>query len=144
MKRLFLLVIGICFLLSACALNLPSKCEQITEPSMLCQMAEEHQVRLEDIGNILIVANAVAIGEGLYTREQAIEVMMDLKYILENPVSYLFFKGEVEKTLIKYPGLFEVAQIYMTELTSPQIMYSTDREMLSNWLGDRIAGLEAL
>lgn len=148
MKKTFIAVIGICLLLSACITTMPSKCDTLTEPSLLCQIAQDKGVRLEDVGNILIVANAVAIGEGLYSRKDAARVLKELEVILEDPISYIVFHKAITSRLNKYPGLFEVAMIYLDAMISTsargQFMYKADQAMLQAWIHDRITGLEAI
>lgn len=121
----------------------PSICETITEPSLLCDLSEKSGVRLEDIGNGLVIANAVAIGQGLYTKDQALKVMQEIRSILDNPVSYAFFKSGVYEKVKAYPGLIEVAEIYFEELgAKTQIMYRVDRDILTGWMDKQIKRLE--
>ena len=117
----------------------PSICDTLTEPSQLCWLSEKYNVRLEDIGNGLIVANAVAIVQGVYTKEDAIAVMRDIRAILDNPVSYAFFKTGVDARVAFYPGLLEIATVYFSELGGvTQIMYRTDRDILIGFLDKQI------
>ena len=118
---------------------MPSVCDTIEGPSLLCDLSEKYKVRLEDIGNGLIIANAVAIGQGLYTRDQAVEVMKEIRAILDNPVSYAFFKAGVDEKVALYPGLLEIATVYFSELGGlTQIMYRTDRDILIGFLDKQI------
>ncbi|MCK5602634.1 hypothetical protein KAR91_12210 [Candidatus Pacearchaeota archaeon] len=145
MKKLLALVFTLVLLTSCATANLPSVCDNIEEgQSYLCQVAEKRDVRLEDIGNVLIVANAVSIGEGWYSGQNAIDVMREIRSALDSPVSYLYFKAKVEVTTKKYPGLLEVAEIYLGEFTSSKIMYTRDRQILIDWFDNRIERLEAI
>lgn len=136
------LLLSLCLAIGCAGLgDRPSVCDT-TEKSLLCDLSAEYGVRIEDIGNGLIIANSVAIGEGLYTREQARAVLVDLRAILDNPVSYAFFRLQVLDRVAKYPELILVAQQYFDELTTGQIMYKADRQMLCAWLDDRIEALE--
>ena len=120
----------------------PSICDTLTEPSLLCDLSAKYNVRLEDIGNGLIIANAVAIGQGFYTRDQAVEVMKEIRAILDNPVSYAFFKVGVYEKVDLYPGLLEVASVYFSELGGlTQIMYRTDRDILIGFMDKQIKTL---
>ncbi len=105
----------------------PSVCESDEGPSLLCVMAEKNGVKLEAVANALIIANAIMIGEGVYSRAQAIEVLSDLLTILERPVSYRYFRLELLNALDKYPGLILVANSYINQFTMPQIMFKRDR-----------------
>ena len=129
--------------LIGCAGQLPSVCDQITEPCRLCDLSRKYNVRLEDIGAGLIIANAVAIGEGLYTKQEALEVVQALRSILDNPVSYVYFRDEVYRYVNAYPGLLEVATAYFNDIGSlTQVMYAKDRAILSEFLDQQIQGLK--
>lgn len=144
MKKLFV-AFSLCLLLMSCVSTTqgtkPNICETNTAPSFLCEVAEAHGVTLEEVGVILIVANAVAIGEGAYSVEDAIEVLTKLRDVLENPVSYMFFRYRIEKALHNYPALFTVAEVYLDAIASPQIMHRFDRALLKSWLNQRIRDL---
>lgn len=144
MVKKLLIAVLICVLLTSCSAlqTKPGICETNTEPSFLCAVAAEHGVKLEDVGVVLIVANAVAIGEGAYSAEDAIEVLTELRDVLKNPVSYLFFRYRVKKALYKYPALFTVADVYLDAVASPQIMHPFDRALLKSWLNARIRDLK--
>lgn len=122
--------------------NLPSKCDNL-ENSLLCDISEKYEVRLEDIGNILIVANDIAIGEDLYSKDDAIRVMNELRAVLDNPVSYAFFRANIYEKINAYPGLLDIASVYFNELENvTQIMYSEDQDLLKGWLDRQISILE--
>jgi len=118
----------------------PSVCDTITEPSLLCEYSAEIGVRLEDVGTGLIVANAANIGLfKLYTTEQAVKVMKEIRAILDNPVSYAYFKGQIDQRLSQYPGLLQVAEAFFDTLgAQTQIMYRTDRDILIGFLDKQI------
>lgn len=139
------LIIIVTFIFSSCIIGkkLPSVCDKNKNVSYLCTIAEKHGVRLESIGVVLVIANAVAISEGKYTTKDALQVLKGLRSTVENPVSYLFFKAHIDQAVKKYPGLLAVADIYLDDLNFSQIMYPADRVILMSWLDARIAGLEA-
>ena len=123
----------------------PSVCEDIEQPSVLCAMVEQvggGKLKLEDIGNGLVIVNAIALAEGLYTKDEAITVLTDLRSILDNPVSYLFFQTALKKYVSAYPGLLQIANVYIDQFTITQTMYKTDRDLLISWLTTQIEGLE--
>lgn len=135
-----ILSLAILLALTACATG-PSICDD-TEDSYLCQIAEQNNVQLEDIGNVLIVANTVAIGNGRYTQAQAVEVLKEFRSRLEHPISYSFFRDTVRDRIESYPGLIEVADIYLSEFVGMyRIMYSADRTILIGWLDQQIERL---
>ena len=98
--------------------------------------------RCADIGNALIIANAIAISEGKYTKQQAVDVLTDLQALLADPIPYALFRRHVYKKIEQYPGLYEISEIYFAELAGRQMMFKADREMLIDWIGDRIRALK--
>jgi hypothetical protein len=119
--------------------TLPSVCDDLQTPSKLCEVSKKYGVRIEDIGNGLIIANAVAIGQGVYTKDEALKVMKEIRAVLDNPVSNAFFKAQVYLKVDTYPGLLEVASAYFSELGSlTQMMYAEDRRLLVGFLDQQI------
>lgn len=113
--------------------NLPSKCDVLTERSVLCELADKAGVRLEDVGNVLIVANTVAIGEGLYTKAQAQEVFKGIVRLLGGPdpdtrafITYAELRDGIMKLVNKYPGLFLIAESYLD-------MFMQKQEFITEW-----------
>ncbi len=131
------------FMVYGCAMlqGAPSVCDNLEERSLLCEAAARLGVRLEDVGNGLIIANAGAIATGQYTRDQAIEILTHLRNFAQNPVSYVLFIKEVNKMLRMYPGMLTVAESYMDLIASALPIYSTDRVLLVDWLNDQIEAL---
>lgn len=129
--------------LAGCSLaTAPSVCDSITAgDSHLCAIAGKTGVRLEDIGNTLIVANAVAIGSGAYTQDQARLVLQGLRASLDSPLSYLAMQDELRQVLSKYPGLFIVATIYLDQFGVDQVISPVDTGILKSWLDRQIATL---
>ena len=137
MKKLLLLACLIPFLF-ACG-GIPTVCDKITEPSIFCDLSKKANVRFEDVGNGLIIANAVAIGEGIYTKEQALKVMKELKLFMADPVTYAAFKAEVYLKMDKYPGLLLVAELYLGQFSGlNQPIYAADRTLIIGWLDQQI------
>lgn len=127
-------------LLFACA-NLPSVCDTMTGKSYLCDISKKYGVRLEDVGNGLIIINAVAISQGLYTKDQAKSVLEEIRALLENPITYSLFKAKVILKVDTYPGLLEVASVYFSELGMvDKTIYAADRDLLIAWI-DKQLGL---
>jgi hypothetical protein len=122
--------------------NLPSVCDDKSSPSLLCDVAEKNDIRLESAGLGIIIVNAALIGEGVYTREQAVSVLIEVRNVFEKSVSYVFARGEMNKALNKYPGMVEVASMFLNEFDSSKIMYRKDREIMITWLDNRIKSLE--
>ncbi|MCG8643228.1 MAG: hypothetical protein MI862_26115 [Desulfobacterales bacterium] len=121
--------------------NRPTVCNQIEEPSILCQVATEHGVRLEDVGNGLILVNALAISEGVYTRADARQVLSRLLDALDGSITYAVFKSRIQQATESFPGLLDVAKSYLDEFSLSNQMYDADREILQTWLTNRIKSL---
>lgn len=140
-KILICLACLLCFAVFGCTPG-PSICD-ITEPgtSILCNTAEKYDVKLEDIGNTFLIANAIAIGEGLYSRGQALKVLRDLRYLIDEDTTYLFFRKVLMKWTSNYPGLFEISMIYLGDFALDLGLYDTDRAILISWLDARILEL---
>ena len=129
---IYLLVVFVLFSVG-CGLKgiLPSECDGIAEYSFLCNLADRFDTRLEDIGNALIIVNSILIGEEIYTKEQALEISADMKDILKNPISWLAFGEELERNTEKYPGLYDVSELYIAEFSkSTEIIGEFDKEKL--------------
>ncbi len=119
--------------------KLPSACDKLTERSYLCEICKKNGVRLEDVGNGLIIANAIAIGQGLYSKADALAVFKELRAVLNDPVSYAFFKAKVDEKMARYPGLIEVAVVYFNELSAlDDVMFTGDKLLLIGWMDQQI------
>ena len=130
-------------LVSGCGImSGPSVCDDTTEASILCDLSAKAGVRLENVGNMLIIVNAVAIGEGAYSTDDALGVLEGLRGFVDNPVSYLSIKNEVVNVVSKYPGLFTLTGIYLQGFNSPAVLSEKDRRILTVWLDNRIRGLK--
>lgn len=144
-KILIILMLTTTLIFSSCSIkNLSRICDENEAPSYLCDIANKHGVELEDIGNKIIVANITAINEGYYDVEDALRVTIGVLEILENPISYLYFKAHLEAIFTKYPEMLYVVRVYIEDFVNPRIMSNKDRMILQRFFGARIAGLEIL
>lgn len=147
MKKKVIALWLLCILVVGCALftnlkNLPSVCDTL-ESSYLCAIADRLGVRLEEIGNSLIIANALIIADNQARREKALKAFKEIKALLENPISYPAFRWGVYESLERYPGLLDVADSYLSYFADFDInMYQEDRKLIVGWLDKRIAVLE--
>lgn len=143
MRRLLIITMLIMFFcLIGCATG-PSVCDSIAPgDSVLCDAVAGEEYQLEDIGNALIIANALAIGEEIYTREEAIEVCQELIELLNSPITYAKFKLGVDEELSDYPGLKDVVDLYTSDSVIDSDMYIIDRGIIIDWLTERIAEME--
>lgn len=144
-KSLCIIWIVAALLLAGCGTwlnSLPSVCDDSIEPSVLCSIAKDKGIRLENVGLAAIGLNAVLIGEGVYTREEAISVLQEIRQIFDGPVSYLFARGKIYEAIAKYPGMEDITNSLMDGFTSTKIMYDKDREIMITWLDNRITSLK--
>ncbi len=112
----------------------PSVCDDPTNTSLLCKMADHAGVRIENVATGLIIANSVAIGEGSYTRRQAVGVIEVLISALDTDISYVLFKDLVLARMERYPGLIIVADAYLSQFTIHSPMLQSDKDLLQGWL----------
>ena len=145
MKKISLiLVMFLLFLVAGCSpmFNGPSVCDDKTSPSLLCDIADNNGVRLESVGDLIIIVNMVSILGGQYTNDHAVTVLKNIRQSIEQPISYAFLKAVIEENAGGYPGLFDMANSYISELISPEIISTKDRFILIGWLDNRIIDLE--
>jgi len=117
------------------------ECNQnISNESLLKKIADDHETCLESIGNDLIISNALAIGFDMYTREEARNAVNRWIAILDTDISYKGFRKEVYDVLKKYPGMFEVADIYFMQFENFGLnpIIQDDKDMLKDWLITRV------
>jgi len=150
MKKLFILFA--LMLITACVStqNLPSVCDNETQ-SKLCDISTAHNIRLEDMGNGLIVGIALAIGTETADKEDVLKAIKQIRKSLEKqirkslelPITYDYFTSSVYEKFNRYPGLLEIAMIYFQPFSSLNIpMYQRDRQLLAGFLDREIAILE--
>jgi hypothetical protein len=134
-------------MLMGCALlsKAPSICDDLEGPSLMCEIAAKHNVRLEDIGNALVVINEIAIIEEAYSKEDAIEVLKEIRLLLDKgALSYAMFRLAVYEKAEKYAGLIEVAESYFwTFQNQRSFIYKEDRRILRDWINRQIERLQA-
>ena len=136
------MILALVFLTSCSTIGMrPSVCDDLSEPSLMCQTAAKFGVRLEDIGGALVIANTVAIASGTYSKADAVEVLSELRSGLLDPISYFAFRTNISLYVNKYPGLLEVAQMYINQFTSTNDILGTDRKLLLDWLDKQIEAL---
>jgi hypothetical protein len=138
-----------CFLIAVAMLVLvgcttmgggPSVCDTIPEgDSQLCAISIANGVRLEDAGNALTLATAVAIGEGVFTKEQAIEIYTMWMDMLNNGITYTLFGSELKNMDEKYPGMSTILLSYFEEAFGiDELISPVDKTLIQTWLQERI------
>ena len=143
MRMMFMIVL--LFLLAGFVGCLPggSVCDDKTAgPSLMCQAVEGKDYRLEDVSFGVRIASTLAMAEGVYTPEQLVKVLKDVRALLENPITYATFKFGIQEKSKTVPGLVELTSEFVDMFSSQQTMYARDRELIINYIDKRIAVLE--
>ena len=136
----FLFTLGGCATMGEWWTGRASVCDSVEGKSYLCETAEQVGIKVEDAGAIIIIANEVAIAEGLYTKDQFNEVIhfiLDtLQYTGERDLpTFEQLRAKIKEALTKYPGLVTVVQKYMDMfLNESGVIPAADREIITNWL----------
>ena len=143
------LVFVLMFFITACGNKngpglpeLPSACDTIQGPSMLCEIAAERGVNLSVVADGLGLASIVAIRKGLYTADQATKALIGLRVFMDSPVSYAALKFKIDDTIATYPYLLQTVDKYTSALVSTQIMYAEDQRLIKSWLDRLILSLQ--
>jgi len=112
----------------------------VGKDSVLCNIEKSTGVSINDIKNGLIVANAVAIGRGLYTAEEAKTVLLNIKS-MKNSMTYLSFRTLLVSTFKDYPGLFYVASQYLSlpSMLSDTLISKDDIVIIDNIIDTQIS-----
>ena len=116
-----------------------SVCEAINGGSLLCHVAEKHNMTLEQIGTIIVLVDYSAIRSGVYSKDTAINVLAQIEAVLEKPVSYAYLKQWLVGTLANKPELIEITDMFPS---SPLIMYETDRSILRGFIERHLDSLK--
>ncbi|MCP4020944.1 MAG: hypothetical protein GY729_03805 [Desulfobacteraceae bacterium] len=141
MKKIIILLLFMLFMVSCISKNLTSICDTITGPSHLCRIAENHGMRLEDIGNVFIIVNAVALSKDVYSKEDAVFILEKMLEALDGPVTYVLFKEELLALTRDTPGLLDIAMVYLDEFSLSNRIYPADKTILQAWLQGRMDSL---
>lgn len=142
MKRVVLLILAACLLTGCAGIQLPSACDTVQGPSVLCRIAADQGVNLSVVADGLGLTNIVAIEKGLYSRQEALKVLAGLRAFMESPVTYVAFRAELSGVIEAYPYLLQTADRYLARLVSARVMYPDDQRMIMGWLDRLIAGLD--
>lgn len=115
----------------------PSVCDS-TEPgaSVLCDIAGKNDFHLETAGNILMVVNLRAIKQGLYTAQDAINVLGDVRYALGFDISAVDLKRLIFEYIDEYPELI-LASPFLGYLDTPEMLKPNDKKMILWWIDEQ-------
>lgn len=139
MKNSILVCIIVVLTLTSCIPIQPhSVCDELTTDSYLCSMADRLHVKLETIGDTLIVTNSLAISSGRYTNRDAKNVLVNLQRCLNTSITYVLFAEKIREYTNGAPALFNVVEKYLNEFALHQLLYQTDKDILFNWLQSQI------
>ena len=143
MKKVMIVCIIVCLFMTGCfTANLPSVCDTAPADSVLCKISNESdKIRLEDIGNGMIIVNTILISEGVYSKEDAATVLTGLIDALEKSLTYAVFKDIVLEYTAEYPELVQIAGIYLDEFSVSRLMSDFDRNILLKWANNRLNNL---
>lgn len=146
MKKIILLLVCLT-LLSSCSLfhkNKNSICQTIKEPSYICKIANKNKVDIEEVGKIIKIANTLLIIENKYTAKQAIEVLKDVKSVLNSSISYIEIYSRISNIKFKYPELFIIMDCYFDEFQTTLVLTDFDKKLLNNYIDQLITEMEFL
>jgi hypothetical protein len=129
-------------LIISCTTNMPSKYDTY-DGCLICDIAKDKGIRLEDVGNLIRVAGAVARAEDVYTRGQAVEAMIRIRTALEMPVTGVAFVEELELVAEDYREEVEIAMAYAQPLAVPQLIDDQSVKIMLDFIDERIARLRA-
>lgn len=113
----------------------PSVCDNMgTGDSILCDIATKNDIHLETAGNFFMVLNMRSIKEGLYTKDQAHDVILGL----QSAVGLFEITGDDLRNLVldytaDYPELILMSP-YLGYLSGAGEIKDADRDMLTTWL----------
>jgi len=145
MKKILVIMLAMAMLFNvgACG-KAPSVCDGIApDQSRLCNIANKSGARLEDIGNMLIVANLVAIEGHVYTKVEAIVVIKVILAAVDEGSTYNILLLLIKDKIQDNPGLLIVGEMFMANLAIPDVISPYDQRLLSSWLNKQLVLLGA-
>lgn len=141
MKKSYLLLLALGFALTfvSCikSIDFP-ECNNRLGDCTIVRIANDHGVCLDQIGNGLIIANAVCIGNEAYTRQQAAKAIQDVISVLDEPITALAFKVLIDSKIGRFPGMLEVSSIYLSYFDGEAVLDTRSRDIVKDWLKTRV------
>jgi len=138
MKRF--LYLSLVIILAGCG-TLPSVCDTTpTGDSVLCDLAQQHNRNLEQVGTLIMVLNLRSIKQGTYTAQEAAFVLSDIKGSIQAPIPAVDLKNLILAYVSDYPELILLSP-YFSTLNTPRVLTQKDRDMLTVWLDQQLAML---
>jgi len=106
----------------------------------ICMMLEEKtgkHVKLESVGYIMKVTNSVMIGQGAYSADDALREIERIEGQINKGITYSLLGEELEDLGDQYPGLFEVADLFIENAVFDEILTSRDEGYILYHLDDQ-------
>lgn len=135
-KIIFIVCILVCVLYS-CNSNGPSICDTI-ENSYLCEMANKTGIKLESVGNGLIVMNNIAISSGYITSVKYNDILIKIRQSLDEPITYVLFKDKIIKYADKYPKTLSIGKKYVQLFELNKNISESDKMLIKYWIDRQI------
>lgn len=114
-----------------------SVCDNLTGPSLLCSLSDKAGVRLETVGDLIMVVNLRAIKHGAYTAEAAANVLYAFKPFLEPGMAASELKHLILSNAGEFPELILVTP-YISLLETSDTLTVADIGMLEFWVDQQI------
>jgi hypothetical protein len=102
--------------------------------SVLCDLANQYDLHLETVGDLLLIINLRAIQKGSYKPSDALEVLGDIETLLALSPSPDDLKSLVAYHVIAYPELILLSP-YLSYMNVPTPITAKDADMLRWWIG---------
>lgn len=123
----------------------PSICDNTQpEDSLLCALAHKYGVRLEDVGNIMVLFNVAAIEQNAYSAAQSRQFFNNLRTVLaadgitgQNIMVYVLRSLKGSPALVA-AGILVVSP-YIQYLDTQEVFTATDKTWLNKWIDDQLA-----
>jgi hypothetical protein len=133
----FSFIIGLIFIYGCANMGvgkLPSVCDALEGPSVLCDMAEKTGMRIEDIGIGIAIVSTVCIREDVFSKEDALKIITSIGDSLDIGITYSIFKQLVEQNAKNYPELIIVVESYAPYFDSMLYISKADKSMIKYWI----------
>jgi hypothetical protein len=122
----------------------PSICDDMPPgESVLCDIANRYGVRLETVGDVLLVLNLQLIKEDLYKAKEARRFFDDVRKHLDGPITAQDLKTLALYHISESPALL-IASSYIAYLNVPQLLTAQDVAMLQWWIDYNLQLIESI
>lgn len=147
MKNILLIAI-LTTLISCSTINKEPICSnQEIKDCFICEVAEKYSTTPESIAAFIEGVNILAIYKNKYSAENALNKLNKLKIALNTDIKYLIIKKTVSELIKDHPEIFILSKNYMqylNEFDSIEIMDSTSKKILIDWIDKVSSDMELL